>query len=64
MGQVNTLPPSGFNESYGLWQIVVLQQKEIEFFCPTKDLAFAAWHEEFDPESGFPRSAAPGTADA
>ena len=54
----------GFNESFGLWQIVVLQRQEIEFFCPTKEAAFAAWREEFDPESGFPRSSAPGIADA
>ena len=53
----------GFNESCGLWQILVMRQPEIEFFCPTKDVAFAAWHEEFDPESGFPRSAAPGIID-
>jgi hypothetical protein len=53
-----------FNETCGLWQIVSLQRQEIEFFCPTKDVAFAAWHEEFDPESGFPKSAAPGLLDA
>jgi hypothetical protein len=33
----------GFNESYGLWQIVVVQRKEMEFFCPSKEVAFAAW---------------------
>jgi hypothetical protein len=32
--------------------------------CPTKEVAFADWHDEFDPESGFPRSAPPGMADA
>ncbi len=32
----------GFNESYGLWQIVIVQRKEMEFFCPTKEVAFAA----------------------
>jgi hypothetical protein len=25
----------GFNEAHGLWQIVVLQREELEFFCPT-----------------------------
>jgi hypothetical protein len=54
----------GFNESYVLWQIVPLQRQEIEFSCPPEDVAFAAWHEEFDPESGFPNSAAPGLLDA
>ena len=46
----------GFNESYGLWQIVIVQRKELEFFCPSKEVAFAAWHDEFDPETGFPQS--------
>ena len=32
----------GFNEAYGLWQIVVLQREEIEFLCPTKEVALAA----------------------
>jgi hypothetical protein len=54
----------GFNESYGLWQIVVVQRKEIEFFCPSKEVAFAAWHDEFDPETGFPRSTAIGHPDS
>jgi hypothetical protein len=40
----------GFNESYGLWQIVIVQRKEMEFFCPSKEVAFAAWHDEFDPK--------------
>jgi hypothetical protein len=53
-----------FNESCFLWQILVMRQPEIEFFCLTKDVGFAAWHEEFDPESGFPKSAAPGIVDA
>ena len=26
----------GLNEAYGLWQIVVVQCEEIEFFCPNK----------------------------
>jgi hypothetical protein len=46
----------GFNESNGLWQIVVVQRKEMEFFCPSKEVAFAAWYDEFDPETGFPQS--------
>jgi hypothetical protein len=54
----------GFNEVHGLWQIVVLQRKDLEFFCPTREMAFAAWNEEFDPKSGFPRSAKTGPADS
>ena len=46
----------GFNECYGLWQIVVVQRNEMEFICPSKEVAFAAWHDEFDPETGFPQS--------
>jgi hypothetical protein len=46
----------GFNEAFGLWQIVVVNREEMEFFCPSKEIAFAAWHEEFDPETGFPKS--------
>jgi hypothetical protein len=45
----------GLNEGYGLWQIVVVQREELEFFCANKEAAFAAWHDEFDPETGFPR---------
>jgi hypothetical protein len=48
----------GFNEACGLWQIVVLKSEEVEFVCPTKELALVAWHDEFDPETGFPRTAA------
>jgi len=54
----------GFNESYGLWQIVVVNREETEFFCPSKEVAFAAWKEEFDPETGFPRSTSTGIFDA
>jgi hypothetical protein len=54
----------GFNESYSLWQIVIVQRKEIEFFCPPKEVAFAAWHDEFDRETGFPRSASHAGFDA
>jgi hypothetical protein len=50
--------------SYGLWQIVVVQRKEMEFFCPSKEVAFAAWHDEFDPETGFPQSASRAGFDA
>jgi hypothetical protein len=38
--------------------------KEIEFFCPSKEVAFAAWHDEFDPETGFPQSASRAGCDA
>jgi hypothetical protein len=41
----------GFNEASGVWQIVVLERQDLEFFCPTKELAFAAWRNEFDPET-------------
>jgi hypothetical protein len=50
--------------SYGLRQIVVVQRKEMEFFCPSKEVAFAAWHDEFDPETGFPQSASRAGFDA
>jgi hypothetical protein len=43
---------------------MVLQRGEIEFFCPTREVAFAAWHDEFDSETGFPRSATGGVPDA
>ena len=39
-----------FNEAHGLWQIVVLQPEELEFFCPTREMAFAAWSVEFAPK--------------
>ena len=54
----------GFNESCGLWQIVVVQRKEMEFFCPSKEVAFAAWHDEFDPETGLPKPASRAGFDA
>ena len=54
----------GFNEAYGLWQIVVVQSEGMEFFCPTKEVALAAWRDEFDPETGFPRSISTGMAHA
>jgi hypothetical protein len=54
----------GLNELHGLWQIVIVRREEIEFFCPTKDVAFAVWHDEFDPETGFPRSTETGRPDA
>ena len=54
----------GFNEAYGLWQIVIVQRGELEFFCPTREVAFAAWREEFDPETGFPRSNSPTASGA
>jgi len=54
----------GLNESYGLWQIVIVQRKEMELFCPGKEVAFAAWRDEFDPETGFPQSASRAGFDA
>jgi hypothetical protein len=54
----------GFNESHGLWQIVVVQREAMEFFCPSKEVAFAAWYDEFDPETGFPRSTSPADFDS
>jgi hypothetical protein len=47
----------------GLWQIVVEQHREIEFFRASKEVAFAAWHDEFDPETGYPQSASPACFD-
>jgi hypothetical protein len=47
----------GFNDSYGLWQIVV-NQEEVEF-CLPKELAFTAWCEEFDSETWFRQSTSP-----
>ena len=54
----------GFNESCGFWQIVIVHREAIEFFCPSKEVAFAAWHDEFDPETGFPRPSASRLPDA
>jgi hypothetical protein len=54
----------GFNESYGRWQIVIVQRKETEFFCLSKAVAFAAWHDEFDSETGFPQPASRAGFDA
>ena len=45
----------GLKEACGLWQIVVLPRKEMEFFCPAKEIAFAVWNGDFDSETGFPR---------
>jgi len=53
-------PPYSHPESFGFWQIVLVQREEIEFFCPTKEVAFAARHDEFDLETGFPRTTATG----
>ena len=52
----------GFDQSCRLWQIVIA--KEIQFPCPTRELALAAWRDEFDPETGFPRSSLPAMSDA
>jgi hypothetical protein len=54
----------GFNEAFGLWQIVVVNRDELEFFCPSKEIAFAAWHDEFDPETGFTKSMSTSPFDA
>ena len=54
----------GFNEACGLWQIVVVQREELEFFCPSKEVALAAWKDEFDPETGFPKSTSSRPSDA
>jgi hypothetical protein len=45
----------GFNEACGLWQIVVALREEIEFFCPTSEVAFATWNDEFTRKL-FPRA--------
>ena len=29
----------GLNEKYGLWQIVIVQREELEFFCANKEVA-------------------------
>jgi hypothetical protein len=43
---------------------MVLQREELDFFCPSKEMALAAWNDEFEPASGFPRTASSGPADA
>jgi hypothetical protein len=43
---------------------VVVLREEMEFFCPSKEVAFAAWHDDFDPETGFPQSASHSGFDA
>jgi hypothetical protein len=45
----------GLNDAIGMWQIVAVERRDMEFFCPNKELAFAAWYDEFDPETGLPR---------
>ena len=50
----------GFNECCGFWQIVVVQREEIEFFCPTKDVAFAAWNDELTQKWDFRARPRPG----
>ena len=51
-----------FNESVG--QIVVVRHEAMEFLCPSKAVAGAAWNEESDPETGHPGATSPGTSDA
>jgi len=41
-----------------------MNRQEMEFFCLSKEVAFAAWHDEFDPETGFPKSTSTGPFDA
>jgi hypothetical protein len=51
----------GFNESYGRsW----LYAQGDGVFCPSKEVAFAAWHDEFDPETGIPQLASRAGFDA
>jgi len=54
----------GFDESCGFGQIALVERASLEFFCPSREIAFAAWHDEFDPETGLPRPAASGRTDA
>jgi hypothetical protein len=35
----------GYSEARGLWQIVVLQREELEFFCATREMASAVWND-------------------
>jgi hypothetical protein len=49
----------GFNEGLEAWQILIVRRNDLEFFCPSKEIPFMSWHEEFDPETGFPRSSRP-----
>jgi hypothetical protein len=52
----------GFDDSYGLCQTVVHQEKVD--FCLPKELAFTVWCEEFDSETWFRRSTSGGPFDA
>ena len=54
----NSTNPLVFGRSW------VVQHEAMEFFCPSKEVAFAAWNDEFDPETGFPRATATGKSDA
>jgi len=54
----------GFHGTCGVWQNVVVHGKEMELSCASKEVAFAAWHDEFDPETGFPKSTSAGSLDA
>jgi hypothetical protein len=49
----------GLNDAHKLWQLVVVRCPEMEFFCPDRDTAFAAWHDEFDSETGLPARTGP-----
>jgi len=54
----------GFKEACRLWPIVVVHRKEVEFFCPTREVGFAAWQDEFDAQTGSPRSNLPAVSDS
>jgi hypothetical protein len=41
----------GFNEGLGASQILIVRRKDLEFFCPSKEIAFMAGQEECDPET-------------
>jgi hypothetical protein len=53
----------GFDESFGLWQIVVVEREEIKFLCSSKEVTFAVStnsiprpdsHDRVDPRAPMP----------
>jgi hypothetical protein len=34
----------GFNEGLEAWQILIVRRNDLEFFCPSKEIAFMSWH--------------------
>ena len=44
----------GLDEGLGMWKIHLVRCQDLEFFCPTRESAFSAWHHEFDSETGLP----------